>query len=315
MMLEVIAIVAVGVVAIFFWNRIVSWFKRNLSAQGKRGPTVYTVSPETQRTPLVNISSEDRADVGRMDDVSSPDHEGDELLSYLRRFDAIGPSGGSQESIAFVEFLVSELEARVAEDERPVLSDIENAGTSVPERALELIMESMRALSTQPLFEELADHVSLHSAISAMSANPDWWRADKNTPAEFVRRKDLQTVMRAQSLVSTYFPSQDVWFDLRLGLDLAALVLRQAARTRQIRLHHARLLVPITTPEAQADDGGPTGLRRLDPVVKALRTVTLRPSEGHLAVEWTSFGYSDESGIRAHSRYMRYNPAEWRNAS
>lgn len=251
--------------------------------------------------------------------TSEPPQAGDADQRVLKRVRqlaiAFDPSGGIGASPEAALTYLEDLEQALLEhfhDEDTLRSGDEPGSRAVADHARDLLRHANDRLSGDPDFDVLKDHIGFGAVLAGIDRDRIWTRIDRSDLAAFVRRPVVQGVLRAQALVTAYYPTRDEWGDFRTALDLAAGVLRSAATDLGGSIHHARLLVPISSPDARAQDADVVRLSLLAPLVRALAGTTFRPVEGRIALDWTTFGYESSRGGRAQSLFAGYTPAEWR---
>jgi len=244
---------------------------------------------------------------------TSRQSEDAKLLDYLRGRFGNDPPANSDQAINLIEDLISELQAQYQQETTVVHGSASGGGTPLSETAATMISNGRRALEADDDFLELSKFLGLDETIDSIAANPEWWRDGIDDFSSFVRKREVQTLLRADALVSTYYPANETWHAFRLGLELSSALLREAAQTRRMRLHHALLLVPFESADARADDGDLIRMQRLVPITNTLQQTNFRSTTPRVAIDWPSFGYSDERGVRVVSRYVKYNAHEWRN--
>ena len=149
-------------------------------------------------------------------------------------------------------------------------------------------MHTLRGRADQ-LFEAFAAETELDDTLRRLAGLHAAHADGSTVDPELVLEPWPHALLRAEALLTAYFPADGLWGELREGLAGAAAGLRRALREANVVVGHVRLLTPYRQVDGEVWEEALGQLGRLEPV----RTALARVGGGELIVDCEAFGYVD----------------------
>lgn len=232
-------------------------------------------------------------------------------------------------AIAYLERLSGAIERlRARADAPPRAPEPEPAAEAHPaDAAWTVALDAVRtARAALAALERDADaaafgaETNLEAALRSMArarsaaAGPDGRALDPATVEELWPH----AIWRAEALLTTYYPTDARWRDLREGVGAASAALRLLLRYSGVVVGQARLLAPYAADDGEKWTDSSAGLIELAPVRSAVRRLAVGEAAAQdgarapLVIDCESFAFADHArGVSARARLVVLAPAAW----